>query len=221
MPHSQSYGQDKFAFCWVRILARFELQTLISRNPGPGWSWNSLGCNFNSGWTENIEGLGWFKSFEASKTQLEQQSRFTDLTRESIHFQLICLARQGGDFYQSRSVYQTSRRDEAPHRVSAQLRQYEVQSASIYFHKVSSLGEFSRPKNTSKIHGLGKSSRGAAQNSANTDPRTSKMTPRLNHIMIFEKQSRFAKWYLTAKVTVLISSHFLVVRIFCNFEFQS
>ena len=83
MPHRQSYGQDKFAFCWVRILATFELQTLISSNPGPVWSWNSLGCNFNSGWTENIERLGWFKSFEASKTQLEQQSRFTDLTSTS------------------------------------------------------------------------------------------------------------------------------------------
>ena len=137
------------------------------------------------------------------------------------HWKRIRLARQGGSWANPIGVDPTSRQEKATQRISARLRPYRVQSSSIYFPKAKNTSRtVGRVKTHPKSMVLDKCNRGAAQNSANTDPRTSKMTPRLNHIMIFEKQSRFAKWYPTAKVTVLISSHFLVVRIFASSNFN-
>ena len=137
------------------------------------------------------------------------------------HWKRIRLARQGGSWGNPIEVDLTSRQEKATQRISARLRPYRVQSSSIYFPKAKNTSRtVGRVKTHPKSMVLDKWNRGAAQNSANTDPRLSKMTPELNHIMIFEKQSRFAKWYPTAKVTAQTSSHFLVVRIFAGSNFK-
>ena len=204
MPHSQSYGQDKFAFCWVRILAGFELQTLISSNPGPGWSWNSLGCNFNSWWTENIERLGWFKSFEASKHQLEQQSTFTDLTSTSS------------------AAFITENASEKPVRAEISINrvqfiklqdkrerpsefQLDCGPRSVQSRRFTSQRD---DQNTTKSSVLLNSETVPKPNSANTALRELKSRSVINIAMINDNPSPELDWCPTAKVMAQFGLHF-------------
>ena len=81
MPHTRSYGPDKFTFFGARILVSFKLQTLISSVSGSLSISNSLGCNFRAGRSENIEILGSFKPSEALKHPLDHKVTFIDLAR--------------------------------------------------------------------------------------------------------------------------------------------